>query len=86
MLLLVNYISEDVLFQSIKGQHCDVEGCGMVSLVCESMRVCERRTLEVESTHGCLVHLLNKDTDRVFMSGDKLGVCSVLSQFLRVWC
>ena len=27
MLLLVNDIFEDVLFKSIKGQHCDVKGC-----------------------------------------------------------
>jgi hypothetical protein len=50
------------------------------------MRICERRTLEVEGIHSCLVHLLHKDTDRIFMSRDKLGVCSVLSQLLRVWC
>jgi len=69
MLLLINDIFEDVLFQSVKGQHGDVEGCRMVSLVREAMRVREGRTFQVKGTHCCLVHLLNKDTDRVFMSG-----------------
>jgi hypothetical protein len=70
MLLLIDDIFEDIFFQSVKGQHGDVEGCRMISLVCESMRVREGRTLEVEGTHSCLVHFLDKDTDRVFMSGD----------------
>ena len=70
MRLLINDIFKDVFFQSIKGQHGDVESCRMVTLVCEAMRVGEGRTLEVEGTHCCLVHLLHKDTDRVFMSGD----------------
>ena len=86
MLLLIDDIFENVLFQSIEGQHSDIEGCRMISLVSESMRIREGRTLEVEGAHCCLVHLLHKDTDRVFMSGDKLGVCSVLSQLLRVRC
>jgi hypothetical protein len=45
MLLLIHDIFKDVLFQCIESQHGDVKGCRMVSLVCKSMRVCERRTL-----------------------------------------
>ena len=86
MFLFVYYFSKVLIFQSIKGEYGDVESCRVITLVSETMRVCEGCAFQMETTDRSPVHLFNEDRNRIVYSGNQLRVWSTLPQLLRIRC